>query len=57
MAVVIDQMEGTVEPDSGRPQPAGANDSAGKSSDPFATDRMEAEVQRIERRHARLRAD
>jgi hypothetical protein len=57
MAVVIHQMEGTVEPES-RQAGAGGSDGGGpKAQQAFAADRMEAEILRIERRHARLRAD
>jgi hypothetical protein len=56
MAVVIDQMEGTVEPESGHAD-AGASGGGKPAQQPFAVDRMEAEILRVERRHARLRAD
>jgi len=57
MAVVIDQMEGTVEPDGGQAAAGGSGSADRKTQQPFAADRMEAEILRIERRQARLRAD
>ena len=58
MAVVIDQIEGTVEPESGHASGDGGQGGDGKqASQPFASDRIEAEILRVERRRARLRAD
>jgi len=57
MAVVIDQMEGTVEPDGGHAAAGGSAGAGQQTQRSFAADRMEAEILRIERRQARLRAD
>ena len=55
MAVVIDQIESTVDPESGHP--AGGSGGGQQAPQPFAADRIEAEIARVERRHERLRAD
>lgn len=57
MAVVIDQIESTVEPESGHTAGGAGQGSGAQPQQPFATDRIEAEILRVERRQARLRAD
>jgi hypothetical protein len=56
MAAVFDQIEATVDPDTGS-SPGGAQPEPKKGPHPFDVDRMEAELLRVERRFARLRAD
>jgi hypothetical protein len=60
MAVVIDEMESKVEPETNRgPHASDASDaSSGESkAQPFSPDQFKAELRHAQRRHARLRAD
>ena len=57
MALVIDQIEGTVVPESGHPPDDSGQGGGQKALQPFVTDLVEGEILRVDRRHARLRAD
>lgn len=57
MAVVIDEMESTVEPDTSREASGGGESGSKQEAQPFAQQKLAAEIHRIAVRCARLKAD
>jgi hypothetical protein len=57
MAAVFDQIEATVEPEVGSSPGDDGQSDPKKAPQPFASDHVEAEMLRAERRRARVRAD
>lgn len=57
MAIVIDEVESTVEPDIARGQPAGDSPERHETSRQAQTDRLAADLRHIAGRRMRLKAD